>query len=260
MAEAIGLVASCLSILKTIETLNTIIASNIRTKAAAKKELVPILGKLEAYKGLIEGIKLEAELDEADHGRLSALLHVDGPLHSCELALKTISNRLEHLPRHIVPGKLLDGTTIKALKTLDESRQILNLALDADQRSVSTDPPHLFIKFSRLVTRGVGIAKKLRVEQSRNQSSNTSSISQRTSVIFVMRLGNISRHSGIISSSYAREITFRRIASSLRRRLKEIAFVSGLHPVTHPEFMSKAYKYHIQALENGSWITSFVGG
>src|SRR5271156_2298686 len=63
-------------------------------------------------------------------------LHVDGPFHSCQITLKSISNRLECLPKHIVLGKLLNGRSTRALKMLDESGQILQLVLDGDQRSV----------------------------------------------------------------------------------------------------------------------------
>ena len=89
MAEAvgaIGLVASCLQILQTIEQINKFARQNIHTNASAKQELSPLLGKLAAYEGLIRGIKLQAELDEADRVRL----HIDGPLKACETALKTI--------------------------------------------------------------------------------------------------------------------------------------------------------------------------
>ena len=137
MAEAIGLIASCLSILKTIDTVNKFARQNIHTNASATKELSPLLGKLSAYEGLIRGIKLQADLDEDDQKRLSVLNHIDGPLNACETALKTISQRLETLPRHVLLGKIIDKKTSLALEALESSKPILELALDADQRSVS---------------------------------------------------------------------------------------------------------------------------
>jgi hypothetical protein len=139
MAEAIGaigLVASCLSILKAIESINKLARQNLHTNASAKKELSPLLGKLTAYEGLIRGIKLQAELDGADRIRLSVLNHIDGPLKACETALKAISHRFETLPKHLFLGKIIDKKTSLALKALDASKPILELSLDADQRSV----------------------------------------------------------------------------------------------------------------------------
>jgi hypothetical protein len=137
MAEAIGLLATCLTILETIGKIDKFARQNVHTNASAKKELLPLLGKLNAYEGLIRGIKLQAELDENDQARLSALNHVDGPLNACETALKTISQRLETLPKHIVLGKIVDKKTKVALKALETSKPILELSLDADQRSVN---------------------------------------------------------------------------------------------------------------------------
>lgn len=95
-----------------------------------------MLGKLTAYDGLIRGIKLQAELDGADQTRLSVLNHIDGPLKACDTALKAISRRFETLPKHILLGKIIDKKTSLALKALDASKPILELSLDADQRSV----------------------------------------------------------------------------------------------------------------------------
>jgi hypothetical protein len=50
------------------------------TNHAAKQELVTLLGIFTAYEGLLNGIKYQAEFDEEDHGRLSALSQVEGPL------------------------------------------------------------------------------------------------------------------------------------------------------------------------------------
>lgn len=140
MAEAvgaIGLVASCLQILQMIEQINKFARRNIHTNASAKRELSPLLGKLTAYEGLIRGIKLQAELDEADRARLSILDHIDGPLKACETALRTIGKRLETLPRHVVLGKIIDKKTALALSALEASKPVLELSLDADQRSAA---------------------------------------------------------------------------------------------------------------------------
>lgn len=137
MAEAIGLVSGCVTILETMERINKFVRQNIHTNASVKRELLPLLGKLSAYEGLIRGIKLQADLDENDEARLSVLSHIDGPLDACKTALNTINERLETLPKHIVLGKIIDKKTKSALKALEISKPILELSLEADQRSVS---------------------------------------------------------------------------------------------------------------------------
>src|SRR5271156_1090078 len=136
MAEAIGLVASCMAILEAGKKIEKFAAKNIHTNASAKKELLPLLGKLSAYQGLIRGIRLQAVLDENDKARLSVLDHIDGPLSICGTALKTISHRLETLPKHVMVGRIIDKKTELALKALETAKPILELSLDADQRSV----------------------------------------------------------------------------------------------------------------------------
>ena len=138
--EAIGLIASCATIVQTIKEIYDVAQQNVHSSKATKKELGLLMGRLSSYGGLIEGIKIQAELDTASCDRLSALDHIDGPLEACKSATILIKNRLEKLPKYVVFGKILNKETSAALQTLDRTVPILQLALDADQRFVISLP------------------------------------------------------------------------------------------------------------------------
>lgn len=69
---------------------------------------------------------------------VSILDHIGGPLKACETALKTIGKRLETIPGHVVFGKIIDKKTALALSALEASKPVLELSLDADQRSAAS--------------------------------------------------------------------------------------------------------------------------
>jgi hypothetical protein len=121
-----------LQILQAIEQINKFARQNIHTNASAKREPSQLLGKLTKYEGLIRGIKLQAELDEADRVRLSILDHIDGPLKACETALRTTGKRLGTISRHVVFGQIIDKKTALALSALEASGPVLELSLGAD--------------------------------------------------------------------------------------------------------------------------------
>jgi hypothetical protein len=137
MAEAIavlGTISACTDIVKTIIAATSYARKHVHSSSTIKRELIPLLGQLVAYQGLIEGIKCEAELDEADQNRLSILSHVGGPLAACGNAVKAIHERLENLPKRPVLGRIIDSRTKEALESLDQLKPILELSLRADQR------------------------------------------------------------------------------------------------------------------------------
>ena len=135
--SAIGLIGSCANIVQIILEIHDIAQKNIHSSKATRTELVLLLGKLSSYRGLIEGIKIQAELDEASHERLSTLNHVNGPLEACKSATALLRHRLQTLPKHFHFGKVVDKDTSAALQALDRTVPILQLALYADQRSVA---------------------------------------------------------------------------------------------------------------------------
>lgn len=136
MAEALGLVASCVNIIQGLDTVCSLARENIHRGESARRELVIIVGKISAYKGVIAGIQLQAELEKAAgyDERLSALNHVDGPLKACEEAATLLRKRIESVSKRIHFGKIIDKAIAASLKAFDDALPVLQLALHADQR------------------------------------------------------------------------------------------------------------------------------
>jgi hypothetical protein len=116
MAEVIGTVAACAQIIELIGKTSSFLKNRIHRSSSTKLELVTLLGRLTAYKGLIRGIQFEAECGEADQTRLSALVHVAGPLDVCIAAVKQISKRIETLSKCFVIGQIIDSGHKESVK------------------------------------------------------------------------------------------------------------------------------------------------
>ena len=136
MAEVAGLVASIITVIEGISKANGLVRKYVHTNSSTRSELVPMLAKLTAFSGLLQAVKLEAEFEEHDEGRLKVLTHIDGPLHACKDAAELIQNRLDRIISvgKLSFGKILDKDCLSALNILDQTKPILELALVADQR------------------------------------------------------------------------------------------------------------------------------
>jgi hypothetical protein len=135
MAEIIGLTASIIGIIEGISKTRAFAKEYLYKSSTLRSELVAMLGKLTAFAGLLQGLKLQAEMDPFNQKRLAVLTHVDGPLLACKAALTSIQSRLDQVicKNGIVVGKLLDKESQAALKIIDDTKPILELALVADQ-------------------------------------------------------------------------------------------------------------------------------
>jgi len=140
MAEVVGLIASILGILEGINKSKTIIKKYVHSSSSLRAELVPLLGKLTAFAGILRGLQLECELDESDNGRLHVFAHIQEPLEACRRAARTIVARLDQLVSvggiSLSFGKVMNKETTAALHILDQAKSVLELALTADQRLV----------------------------------------------------------------------------------------------------------------------------
>ena len=136
MAEIAGLVASIITVIESISKADGLVRKYVHTNSSARSELVPMLAKITAFSGLLQAVKLEAEYEEYDEGRLKVLTHIDGPLHACKDAAKLIQSRLDRIISvgKLSFGKILDKECLSALNILDQTKPILELALVADQR------------------------------------------------------------------------------------------------------------------------------
>ncbi|KAK7531736.1 uncharacterized protein J3D65DRAFT_638648 [Phyllosticta citribraziliensis] len=143
MAELIGLIASCITLAELTTKTCLIARKHIHSDRAVSKELNALTEKISSYKGLIDLIKLQAEIDKDDAERLSALACVDGPLETSRAALRDLNLRLEQLSGNkilgkFVLGKIIDDKTAAQLRRFDNALPILQLALDSDQRVITS--------------------------------------------------------------------------------------------------------------------------
>jgi hypothetical protein len=143
MAEVVGmlgLIASILGVLEGIDKSKSIIKKYVHSSASLRAELVPLLGKLTAFAGILRGLQLECELDESDNGRLQIFAHIRDPLEASKKAAQTIMTRLDQVVSvggiSLSFGKVLNKETSAALHILDQTKSVLDLALTADQRFV----------------------------------------------------------------------------------------------------------------------------
>ena len=137
LATVIGIITSILGVIDGINATKPVLKTLFNTSLSLRAELVPVLGKLTAFGGVLRGIQLEYELDEADSLRLQILNHIDGPLQASAWAIGLISKRIDQIVSaggvSLSFDKFLDRKTTNALYIIDQIRFILALALNADQ-------------------------------------------------------------------------------------------------------------------------------
>ena len=138
MAEAFGVLANCIAVIELCGKVYKFAEEHIHTSTAIRAEIVPILAKLVALEGLIRGIKVSAELDGDEHDRLKVLQHIDQPLKACAEALKELQETFSksQSKQKLFFGKLISTKTSNALKRLDDTVPILQLALSADEKTI----------------------------------------------------------------------------------------------------------------------------
>jgi hypothetical protein len=141
MAEVvavIGIIASVIGIIDGLEKSRTILKKYVRSSSSLRAELLPILGKLSAFAGILRGLQLQCELDEANDDRLKVLGYIKQPLKASEEAVLLISARLDQVVSlgrvSLSFGKVVNKETAAALHILDQTRPVLDLALASDQR------------------------------------------------------------------------------------------------------------------------------
>ncbi len=137
MAEALSVLASVVAIIQITDRVTTLARSMVHTKQDVHSVLVALVGKLCAFKGLFDGLRMQIEMNESDSARLTAWKHIDGPLEASKEALLKVQGRLDYLGRRaigkFVVGTVLDRETAKAIKELEDVKPILEMALQLDQ-------------------------------------------------------------------------------------------------------------------------------
>ena len=135
------MITSIIGLVEGIKKTRAAFKEVIHSSKSLRAELLPILGKVTAFAGLLHGLQLQCELDDADGDRVQILNYIEEPLKACHQAVAAILARLKKViaigPLSLAFGKVLNKETTAALHILDQARPVLDLALFADQRWVN---------------------------------------------------------------------------------------------------------------------------
>src|SRR5437667_11913203 len=131
MAEIIGLIASIVNILDGINKTKLFLRENLHTNNSLRTELLPLLGKLTAFRGILQGLQLECEMDESNSGRLHVVSHVIEPLRACKTGIQMSTARLERVCSmgrvSLACGRVLDTQTLASIRIVDQMKPMLAL-------------------------------------------------------------------------------------------------------------------------------------
>ncbi|KAK5651783.1 hypothetical protein OQA88_11650 [Cercophora sp. LCS_1] len=110
------------------------------------------------FRGALEGLKTHVEFNASDGERLSTINHLEAPLGACKDSLELVTQRLNTVSfvgKYIV-GSMWDASLRKALQRLDDAKDLLELAMHADQRIIMTAVE----RHVRCIASGVCIAQQ----------------------------------------------------------------------------------------------------
>jgi hypothetical protein len=130
--SALGVTASVIACIQ----LSGALLARLGPSSHSREELNKVLKTLCGFKGAFEGLKTHAEFNADDQERLAAMTHLEAPLEACKEALELVKERLSSVSfvgKYVV-GSVWDGSLRKALKRLDEAKDLLELSMHADQR------------------------------------------------------------------------------------------------------------------------------
>ncbi|KAK8246268.1 hypothetical protein HDK90DRAFT_461120 [Phyllosticta capitalensis] len=166
MAELLGIITGCITLVDATTKTCMVARMYIHSNRAVAEELTGLLGKFASYKGLIEIIRQQVELDKDDADRLSAIAWVSQPLEWSRRAIENLDVRLGSLPKNeklgrIFFGKVIDKETAAHLKAFDDTLPLLQLALQSDQRVVSSK----ILERTTSIGQNVSDVKDLAVQQ-----------------------------------------------------------------------------------------------
>lgn len=134
MAEAIGLVASVVTLITLTETVKHTVSKFVKTINGAEKVLNPVLGNLYSLHTILVTLHKQLDIQQDKSHRSMTLHHLQQPLSICENALSRIQLSLDKakVVGNYVIGTLLDKQTLRHIQRLDGIVPILQLALEAD--------------------------------------------------------------------------------------------------------------------------------
>ena len=79
-----SLIANIMVIMEGFSKADKLIRKHIHSNSSIRRDLVPMMAKITAFSGLLQAIKLEAELEKYDESRLKILAYVtcENPFHN----------------------------------------------------------------------------------------------------------------------------------------------------------------------------------
>ena len=106
----------------------------MHTLKSAQSKLISLLGKIRRLHGILSTLQLQLET-----ARSSTIQHLHEPLSICEKLLTRLKTRLDNFKiiAGCVVGPLLDKDGLIDMKRLDDLIPILQLALDADNLTIT---------------------------------------------------------------------------------------------------------------------------
>lgn len=134
--EALGVAASIIAVVQLttacLKLGNKYLGPSIHDSTSLKA----LLSTLYNFNGTVKNLQTHLEINEEDHARLETLRHLGLPLQRCEEALNMIQDRLKAAGvfGQYVIGSRFDSKLQKALKGIEDSRVLFELALKADQQ------------------------------------------------------------------------------------------------------------------------------
>ncbi|KAK8199135.1 uncharacterized protein BKA78DRAFT_301187 [Phyllosticta capitalensis] len=173
MAELLGIITGCITLVDATTKTCMVARMYIHSNRAVAEELTGLLGKFASYKGLVEIIRQQVELDKDDTDRLSAIAWVSQPLEWSRRAIEGLDVRLASLPKNeklgrIFFGKVIDKQTGAHLKAFDETLPLLQLALQYDQRVIGANT----LEHAKRIRRDLSDIKDLALEQRDKQDAD----------------------------------------------------------------------------------------
>ncbi|KAK7539830.1 uncharacterized protein J3D65DRAFT_299536 [Phyllosticta citribraziliensis] len=145
MTDPFSIALGCITIIESLNSTIELVRTYIHSDKSANRTLCALAVKLENFKGIIGGIRVQAQLEEEHQVELHLVAqdHAIGAVEACKQAIERIRGRLKTMwkfdffGKPIAVGKVIDDEIAGSLKQFDDAMTLLQSALEADQRKLS---------------------------------------------------------------------------------------------------------------------------
>jgi hypothetical protein len=133
--DPLGVLGVTASIIACVQLTGELL-KRVKPSDHSRQDLNRILKAICGFRGVYDALKLHLEFNEEDTARLTAFKHLTAPLENCKAALQLLEKRLRDvnfIGQYLVGGQW-DRKLKKCLQKLEDGRELLELALSADQQ------------------------------------------------------------------------------------------------------------------------------